>query len=123
MDKANFVFHGLFPDVRESFHDYRPVAKVVFDVEFLGRFHSHLMADIEFVRETEEGYFEVRAHLPFECADFPDAAVQYYLYILGPRSEEVTRSGPNRRTILARNLRRGEWTVDLEAREFETQYH
>lgn len=123
MDKASFVFHGLFPDVRESVHDYRPVAKVVFDVEFLGRFHSHLMADIEFMEEAEERYFEVRAHLPFECADFPDAAVQYYLFILGPRSEEVTHSGPKGRTILTHNVMRGEWAVDLEAREFETQYH
>ena len=54
MAKANFVFHGLFPDVRQSDRAYKEIAKVLFDIDFNGRFYSHLIADIEYLDASNE---------------------------------------------------------------------
>lgn len=118
MSKANFVFHGLFPDVVKNEQTQTTVAKVLFDVEFAGEFHSHLMAEIELIEEDGEQMFEVRRDLPFDCEDFPNAAVQYYQYILGPQNIKVSHSGPKGASLLTHNVVRAEWPVELEAQPF-----
>ena len=118
MNKASFVFHGLFPDVAQSESAKKPIAKVLFDVEFNGEFHSHLLAEIELVEENGEQMFEVRRDLPFECDDFASAAVQYYQYITGPQNAKVSHSGPKGASILSHNVVRAEWAVQLEATPF-----
>ena len=114
MSTANFVFHGLFPDVATNTSG-KPIAKVLFDVEFEGAFHSHLLAEIELVEEQGETMFEVRRDLPFECDDFPQAAVQYYQYIMGGQKSKISHSGPKGASILTHNVVRAEWPVQLEA--------
>ena len=59
MSSAKFVFHGLFPDVIDG-DPQKSIAKVLFDVEFEGEFHSHLLAEIELIEEQGEAMFEVR---------------------------------------------------------------
>ena len=115
MSKAKFVFHGLFPDVVDDDVTQKPIAKVLFDVEFNGEFHSHLLAEIELIEENGEQLFEVRRDLPFECDDFPNAAVQYYQYIVGPQAAKVSHSGPKGASIFSHNVVRAEWAVQLDA--------
>lgn len=117
MTTANFVFHGLFPDIVDN-DTQKPIAKVLFDVEFNGEFHSHLMAEIELIEEHGENMFEVRRDLPFDCDDFANAAVQYYQYIVGAQQSKVSHSGPKGASILTHNVVRAEWPVQLEATPF-----
>ena len=117
MGSANFVFHGLFPDVIND-DSSKPVAKVLFDVEFEGQFHSHLLAEIELVEEQGEAMFEVRRDLPFECDAFAEAAVQYYQYIMGGQKSKISHSGPKGASILTHNVVRAEWPVQLQASPF-----
>ena len=115
MSKAKFVFHGLFPDVVESNHRPKEIAKVLFDVEFNDEFHSHLLADIELVDNGGELEFEVRCKLPFTCNDFSSAAIQYYQYSLGPQGAKITHSGPKGASIATHNVMRAQWQTELEA--------
>lgn len=115
MSKAKFVFHGLFPDVIETDQSPKEIAKVLFDVEFNGEFHSHLIADIELIEEDGKLEFEVRSTLPFTCKDFPSAAVQYYQYSLGPQGSKITHSGPKGASIATNNVMRAQWPIELEA--------
>ena len=113
MSKAKFVFHGLFPDVVESEETPKKIAKVLFDVEFEGEFHSHLLAELEYIEEDNE--FEVRSKLPFTCADFHKAVVQYYQYVLGPQAATISHSGPKGASIATHNVMRAQWGVELDA--------
>lgn len=72
MTKANFFFHGLFPDyIEPNEGSDRQICKVLFDVDFEAKFHSHLLADIWPVEDEDETpSFEVRYDLPFECEEF-----------------------------------------------------
>ncbi len=115
MSKANFVFHGLFPDIVDLENSQKFIAKVLFDVEFNRDFYSHLMAEIEVIEENGELIFEVRRDLPFDCDDFPSAAIQYYQYIVGPQQTKVSHSGPKGASILTHNVVRAEWAVQLDA--------
>ena len=115
MSKAKFIFHGLFPDVGVAGHPEKTIAKVLFDVEFNGEFHSHLMADIEIIEEQGEHFFEVRRDLPFNCEDFPVAATQYYQYIVSEQNKQVSHSGPKGASIATHNVVRAEWPVELDA--------
>ena len=117
MNKARFVFHGLFPDVRTTGPAPKEVAKVLFDTDFNGQFHSHLLADIELIEEQGELEFEVRCTLPFICKDFANAAVQYYQYALGPQAGKISHSGPKGASIVGHNVMRAQWTTELEAQE------
>ena len=119
MSTANFVFHGLFPDVTKNEETHKTITKVLFDVEFNGEFHSHLLAEIELIEEQGEPMFEVRRDLPFNCDDFPSAAVQYYQYIVGPQNTKVSHSGPKGASILTHNVVRAEWPIKLEATPFD----
>ena len=74
------------------------------------------MADIDLIEENGEQYFEVRRDLPFECKDFPTAALQYYQYITGPQSAKISHSGPNGASIATHNVVRAEWAVELDAK-------
>lgn len=123
MSTANFVFHGLFPDVTENETTHKTITKVLFDVEFNGEFHSHLLAEIELIEEGSELMFEVRRDLPFNCDDFPDAAVQYYQYIMGPQSQKISHSGPKGASILTNNVVRAEWPIQLEASPLQRATH
>ncbi len=113
MAKANFVFHGLFPDVRQSDRAYKEIAKVLFDIDFNGRFYSHLIADIEYLDASNE--LEVRCQLPIQCEQFARAAVSYYQFALGPQKNTISHSGPKGASILTHNVIRAEWRVELEA--------
>ena len=115
MSKANFVFHGLFPDVIETKGTAKQIVKVLFDVDLNGRFHSHLLADIEFIEEDSE--FEVRAQLPFRCKEFSSAAIQYYQYALGPQANKITHSGPKGPSLATNNVIRAQWQTTLEAED------
>ena len=83
--KANFVFHGLFPDVRASAPVPKEIAKVLFDIDFDGQFYSHLIADIEYLKDSDE--LEVKCRLPIACKQFAQAAVSYYQFALGPQKK------------------------------------
>lgn len=115
MTTAKFVFHGLFPDVVTQDDQQKPIAKVLFDVEFAEEFHSHLIADIELIEENSEMYFEVHYDIPFQCTDFASAAIQYYQYIQGPQQSKVSHSGPKGASIVTNNVVRAQWPVELEA--------
>lgn len=117
MSKAKFVFHGLFPDVRETESTPKETAKVLFDVDFNGKFHSHLLADIELIEENGQLEFEVRSKLPFTCEDFANAVVQYYQYALGPQGTKISHSGPKGASIATNNVMRAQWAAELEAKE------
>ena len=118
MSKARFVFHGLFPDVRTGAHA-RQIAKVLFDVDFNGEFHSHLLADIELIAAQDGLEFEVRCTLPFICKDFAGAAVQYYQYVLGPQAGKISHSGPKGASLVGHNVMRAQWSTELEADEMQ----
>lgn len=116
MAKANFFFHGLFPDHIEANEGQgREICKVLFDVEFDGDFYSHLLADLWPVEE-EDGIpiFEVRYDLPFECDEFSRAVVSYYQQVLGPQSATISHSGP-KGPIPHKNVYRVQWEVALDA--------
>ncbi len=115
MSKADFVFHGIFPDVLRSQNPPKQMIKVLFDVNFLDQFHSHLLADIELFEE--QGEFEVRAKLPFKCEQFSQAALQYYEYALGPQASTISHSGPKGASIATNNVIRAQWQISLEASE------
>lgn len=115
MTKANFVFHGLFPDVVEAKEIPKQIIKVLFDVDFNNQFHSHLLADLEFYEADEE--FEVRAKLPFQCKEFSSAAVRYYQYALGPQAATISHSGPKGASLATNNVIRAQWQVSLDATE------
>jgi hypothetical protein len=113
MSKAKFVFHGIFPDVVDTSGIPKEIAKVLFDVEFNQQFHSHLMADIELIKE--DGEFEVRSELPFTCKQFAAAAIQYYQYALGPQAAQISHSGPKGASIATNNVIRAQWQTELDA--------
>ncbi len=118
MAKANFFFHGLFPDhVEPDKNQGTQVCKVLFDVDFAGKFYSHLLADISPVGE-EDGVptFEVHYDLPFDCDEFSKTAVRYYQQVLGPQSSTISHSGP-KGPIPNKNVYRVQWQTSLEARE------
>ncbi|MEM8844626.1 MAG: hypothetical protein AAGB35_06230 [Pseudomonadota bacterium] len=112
MSKAKFVFHGLFPDVVETGDQPKQIAKILFDVEFEGQFHSHLLAELEYIEKYNE--FEVRSKLPFACKEFHQAVVQYHQYALGPQAATITHSGPKGASIATNNVMRMQWAVELD---------
>ncbi len=116
MTKATFFFHGLFPDHIEANGGLdKQICKVLFDVEFDKKFQSHLLADIWPVNgEEATPTFEVRYDLPFECSEFPRAAVRYYQQVSGPQSTTISHSGP-KGPIPNKNVYRVQWEVELEA--------
>ena len=115
MSKAKFVFHGLFPDVVDADNAHKEIARVLFDVEYKQQFHSHLMADIELIKD--DGEFEVRSELPFACQSFAAAAIQYYQYALGPQASTISHSGPKGASIATHNVIRAQWHTELEAED------
>ncbi len=122
MAKANFFFHGLFPDyVQPGKGKETQCCKVLFDVDFAGSFYSHLLADILPIEE-EDGVptFEVRHDLPFHCDDFSKTAVRYYQQVMGPQSDTISHSGP-KGPILNKNVYRVQWQVGLDARAKKTE--
>lgn len=116
MSKAKFVFHGLFPDMVDTNDTPKEIARVLFDVEFNQQFHSHLMADIELIKE--DGEFEVRSELPFACKQFAAAAIQYYQYALGPQAAQISHSGPKGASIATNNVIRAQWHTELDAENY-----
>ena len=116
MGKAAFFFHGLFPDhIEPADKAGKQLCKVLFDAEFDGSFHSHLLADIWPVEEKDGApVFEVRYDLPFECTRFPQAVVSYYQQVMGPQSATISHSGP-KGPIPNRNVFRVQWEVALDA--------
>lgn len=127
MSTAKFVFHGMYPDVTQKSKNSQQasdpsikspaasIIKVVFDVEFEDQFHSHLMADIEQVEQDGQTCFEVRRRLPFVCDEFPQAAIQYYTFIIGPQDQTISHSGPKGLNIASNNVVRAEWSIELSA--------
>jgi len=117
---ANFFFHGLFPDHLEANEGTgRQICKVLFDVDFEGVFHSHLIADLWPVDEKEweadgRPIYEVRYDLPFNCDEFSKAVVQYYQQVMGPQSTTISHSGP-KGPIPNHNVYRVQWPVSLAA--------
>ena len=96
MSKADFFFHGLFPDYIEPDEGQgMQICKVLFDVTFEGEFYSHLIADLWLVDE-EDGIptFKVRYDLPFTCDEFSKEVVKYYQQVLGPQAQTISHSGP-----------------------------
>ncbi len=116
MATASFFFHGLFPDQIEANEGTgKQICKILFDVDFEGTFHSHLLADLWPV-DDEDGVptFEVRYELPFHCADFSRSAVQYYQQVMGPQASAISHSGPKGMNP-RNNVFRAQWQVELEA--------
>ena len=122
MSKANFFFHGLFPDQIEADEGLgKQICKILFDVDFDGVFHSHLLADLWPLEEEQweqDGIpiFEVRYDLPFDCKDFPKTAVSYYQQVMGPQAAAISHSGPKGRNP-GNNVFRAQWQVELEAQK------
>ena len=117
MAQATFFFHGLFPDCVKADKDRsKPGCKILFDTEFEGSFHSHLLADLEtIVGEDRALIFEVHHALPFECPEFPQAAVRYYRQVMGPQSTTISPSGP-KGTTPGQSVYQVQWEISLEAR-------
>jgi hypothetical protein len=119
---ANFIFHGLFPDHIEanegtSENSGKQICKILFDVDFEGEFHSHLLADLWPVEEGDNiPTYEVRYELPFHCEDFSKTVVKYYQQIIGPQSNTISHSGPKGMNP-RNNVFRAQWQVDLPARK------
>jgi len=117
---ANFFFHGLFPDHIEANEGTgKQISKVLFDVDFEGKFHSHLLADLWLLEEEqwEEDHipiYEVRYELPFHCEDFSKTVVQYYQQVMGPQSTTISHSGPKGMNP-SNNVFRAQWQVELPA--------
>ncbi len=117
MTEANFFFHGLFPDHVETKEGQpKQISKVLFDVDFDGKSHSHLLADIWQVDEHDNiPTFEVYYDLPFECDGFPKAVVNYFQQVIGPQATTISHSGP-KGPIPNKNVYRVQWAVSLEAK-------
>ena len=117
MARATFFFHGLLPDSGCADRPRgRPSCKVLFDVEFEGSFHSHLLADLERIVEGDKALtFEVRHALPFECPEFPQAVVRYYRQVMGPQSTTISPSGPKGPSP-CQSVYQVQWEVSLQAR-------
>ena len=115
MGKATFFFHGLFPDhVEPDKQGVRRTCKVLFDAEFEGSFHSHLLAGLEaLVGKDEAQVFEVRHDLHFECSGFSQAAVRYYQQVAGPQCAFISPSGPKGPNP-DRSVYRVQWEISLE---------
>jgi len=117
---ANFFFHGLFPDQIEANEGAgRQICKVLFDVDFEGEFHSHLLADLWPLEEEqweEDGIpiYEVRYDLPFDCDGFSKSVVQYYQQVMGPQARSISHSGPKGMNP-GNNVFRAQMQVELEA--------
>ncbi len=121
MAKANFFFHGVFPDhVEADKNQGRQICKILFDVDFAGRFHSHLLADI-YPPEEENGVlsFEVHYDLPFKCDEFSGTVVKYYQQVLGPQASVISHSGP-KGPIPRQNVYHVQWQVALDAQAKDT---
>ena len=120
MTKAKFLFHGLFPDHIEANGGLgRQICKVLFDVDFNGCLHSHLLADIWPVEEEDAiPTFNVRYDLPFTCDEFSTAVVRYYQQVLGPQSTTISHSGP-KGSIPNQTVYRVQWEVSLDAEDNE----
>lgn len=116
MSTANFFFHGLFPDQIEANEGAgRQISKVLFDVDFEGEFHSHLLADLWPIDENDGiPTFEVRYELPFHCEDFSKTVVQYYQQVIGPQSSTISHSGP-KGTVPNQSVYRVQWQISLPA--------
>ncbi len=120
MSSANFFFHGLFPDhIEANEGGGQQVCKVLFDVDFEGEFHSHLLADLYPLEEQQwqaSGIpeYEVRFNLPFNCEEFPKTVVQYYQQVIGPQASTISHSGP-KGPVPNRNVYRVQWQVSLPA--------
>lgn len=113
MAQATFFFHGLFPGSGSA---DRPSCKVLFDAEFEGSFHSHLLANLEsVVGEDRALTYEVHHALPFECPEFPQAAVRYCRQVMGPQSTTISPSGPKGPTP-GQKVYQVQWEVSLQAR-------
>ena len=120
VSSANFFFHGLFPDHIETNEGKRQkVCKVLFDVDFEGEFHSHLLADLYPLEEQQwraSGIpeYDVRYNLPFHCKEFSKTVVQYYQLVMGPQASTISHSGP-KGPIPNHNVCRVQWQVSLPA--------
>jgi hypothetical protein len=120
LSTANFFFHGLFPDHIEANECVgKQVSKILFDVDFEGKFYSHYLADLWLLEEEEwdeDGVpiYEVRYELPFKCDDFSKAVVQYYQQVVGPQSTSISHSGPKGFNP-KNNVFRVQWQISLEA--------
>lgn len=121
MVQATFFFHGLIPDdLKAARHSGRPGCKVLFDAEFEGSFHSHLLADLEAIAGKDKALtYEVRHALPFECPEFPQAAVRYCRQVMGPQSTTISPSGP-KGPAPGQSVYQVQWEVSLEARPKST---
>lgn len=116
MIKANFFFHGLFPDYIEPNEKHgKTICKILFDVDFEGKFYSHLLADLWPIDE-DDGVptYNVRYDLPFICKDFSKEVVKYYQFVLGPQSTTISHSGP-KGPIPNQNVYRVQFQVSLPA--------
>jgi len=113
---AKFFFHGLFPDHIEANEGTgKQICKVLFDVDFEGKFHSHLLADLWPVEDGDDiPTFEVRYELPFQCDDFSKSVVQYYQQVMGPQSTTISHSGPKGMNP-NKNVFRAQWQIELSA--------
>lgn len=120
MSTANFFFHGLFPDQMEANEGTgKQICKVLFDVDFAGEFHSHLLADLWPLEEEQWEddnipIYEVRYELPFHCENFSKAVVDYYQQVLGPQAAAISHSGPKGMNP-RNNVFRAQWQVELPA--------
>ena len=116
MTTANFFFHGLFPDYIEPNEGTgKQICKVLFDVEFAGKLHSHLIADLWPIDEGDDvPTYEVRYELPFNCDEFSKSVVQYYQLVVGPQATTISHSGPKGFNP-KNNVFRVQWEIALEA--------
>jgi len=85
MNKADVTFHALVFDPPGASDDPAYlVSKVVFDIEFAGRIHSHLFADIRRPMSAviDDESLEVICELPVACEGFTAAARTYYRTVM-----------------------------------------
>ena len=118
MAVAKFFFHGLFPDhIEKNNGNSSEICKVLFDVEFADKFHSHMLADLIPLDEGDDvPTYEVRYDIPFECPEFSKAVVNYYQLVIGPQATTISHSGP-KGPVKNKNVYRVQWATELEASE------
>lgn len=91
MAQAQCTFHGVFPD--EAREDGQTlVSRVLFDVEYRGRLHSHHMAHV--IQIDGEEHPRVTSDFKLPCEGLAEAVFAYLDYVYGRQSHSVSHGGP-----------------------------
>ncbi len=113
MSQASCTFHGVFPDeIRQDGQII--VSRVLFDVEYQGRLHSHHIAHV--IQVEGETDLQVTSDFKLPCEGLADAVFAYLDYVYGKQSHSISHGGPKGPNIRS-NVMHVVWRTDLEIGE------